>query len=258
MDALSRWRCRKSEHVGQCSANATGLNRFVLCRSRSTPPRGSRWLRRGRCGRPVSPVLAFTLTRRSGTPSSSARFARIAAFTGPSFGSWAKMVTSRLTIRQPSWFSRVERFAQEEPRVGVLPLRVGVRVGVADVAQCRGTEQGVGDGVQHHIGVRMAGQPARVLDRTPPRISGRPSTSRWVSCPVPTRTTRFPSAAEPAGILLLKPETAQRGLYASCPEINPCIGLRIVGRECVEFLNAGCQNRGVWSVLMGERRAHGS
>ena len=69
-----------------------------------------------------------------------------------------------------------------------LPARVGVRVSVADVAEAGGAEQGVGDGVQHHVGVAVAGQAARVRrSRTPPRISGRPSASRCVSCPMPTR-----------------------------------------------------------------------
>ena len=89
----------------------------------------------------------------------------MAALTGPSFGSWAKIVTSRLTGRQPGWFSLASVSRQEQPRVGVLPARVGVGVGVADVAEAGGAEQGVGDGVQHHVGVGVADQPARVLDR---------------------------------------------------------------------------------------------
>ena len=88
----------------------------------------------------------------------------MAALSGPSFGSWAKMMTSRLTTRQPPRVQPSERLGEEEPRVGILPARVGVGVELADVAEAGGAEQGVGDGVQHHVGVGMADQAARMLD----------------------------------------------------------------------------------------------
>ena len=54
----------------------------------------------------ASPVFAFTQTHSVGTPTSAATESRIAAFSGPSFGSWANTVTSRFTGRQPASRSR--------------------------------------------------------------------------------------------------------------------------------------------------------
>ena len=48
---------------------------------------------------------------------------------------------------------------QQHGRVGTLELRVGVREMAADIAQRRGAEQGIGDRVQQHVGIRMAEQP---------------------------------------------------------------------------------------------------
>ena len=43
-------------------------------------------------------------------------------------------------------------------------------IGVADVAEAGGAEQGVGDGVQHHVGVGWPTSPRVCGMRTPPRI----------------------------------------------------------------------------------------
>ena len=105
------------------------MSLWLISASRSAPRPGSRWPRRGRCGRPSRRSSPSRSRASAGSPSSSARLSRIAAFTGPSFGSWAKIVTSTLTTRQPGLVQLRERLGQEEPRVGVLPLRVGVGVG---------------------------------------------------------------------------------------------------------------------------------
>ena len=43
-----------------------------------------------------------------------------------------------------------------------MPGRIGVGVDFADVAQPGGPEQGVGQSVQYHVGVAVAGQAARM------------------------------------------------------------------------------------------------
>ena len=51
------------------------------------------------------------------------------------------------------------RLGQQHTRVGALERQVGVGKMRANVAQRRSAQQGVGDGVQQHIGVRVAQQP---------------------------------------------------------------------------------------------------
>ena len=48
-----------------------------------------------------------------------------------------------------------------------LPLRVGVGIMLADIAQAGGAQQGVGDGVADDVGVGVPDQPARMLDPQP-------------------------------------------------------------------------------------------
>src|SRR5262249_55561426 len=57
-----------------------------------------------------------------------------------------------------------ERFAQEKCRVAVLVGRVGIGIRIADIAKPGGPEQGVGQGVQHDVGVAMPDEAAGVLD----------------------------------------------------------------------------------------------
>ena len=60
---------------------------------------------------------------------------------------------------------------------------------LSDVAQGGSAEQGIGDGMQQDIGIRMAEQArARTESCTPPMISGRPGTRRWMSQPSPMRS----------------------------------------------------------------------
>ena len=102
--------------------------------------------------------------------------------TGPSFGSWAKIVTSTLTTRQPRLVQPAQRLAAGSRRESrVLVGRVGVGVGVADVAEAGGAEQGVGHGVQHDVGVAVAGQAARVLDADAAEDQ-RPALGRGGAC----------------------------------------------------------------------------
>ena len=59
------------------------------------------------------------------------------ACAGPSLGSWAWMITSQLTARHPACSIRLDDLRQQLRAVEPLPLRVGVGVVLADVAQCR-------------------------------------------------------------------------------------------------------------------------
>ena len=88
----------------------------------------------------------------------------MAGLCGPSFGSWAWMITSQLTGRQPAPGHALDDLGEEPAAVEPLPRGVGVGIMLADVAQRRGAEQGVGDGVQHDVGVGVADQAARLVD----------------------------------------------------------------------------------------------
>ena len=57
-----------------------------------------------------------------------------------------------------------ERLNEEEPRVGILPARVGVRIKVADVAEAGGPEQRIRDRVQYGIGIGVADEALGVFD----------------------------------------------------------------------------------------------
>src|SRR5207249_8832016 len=65
-----------------------------------------------------SPVLALMFTVGGARPSKPARWSRMRALCGPSFGSCAKIVISVLTTRQPAWFrrARVSRRKNAESR----------------------------------------------------------------------------------------------------------------------------------------------
>ena len=56
---------------------------------------------------------------------------------------------------------QIDRMVQESDRRRAFPLRVGRREMLADVAEAGGAEQGVGDRVEHDVGVAVAGKAAR-------------------------------------------------------------------------------------------------
>jgi hypothetical protein len=111
---------------------------------------------------------------------------RMAGMCGAILGACATMVLSTLTMAQPAARTRArprQQHASNRRREG----RVGVGKVAADVAQRRGAQQRVGDGVQQRVGVGMAQQAVAVRDVTPPSTSGRPATSCVVSQPSPMR-----------------------------------------------------------------------
>src|SRR5262245_3073712 len=57
-----------------------------------------------------------------------------------------------------------EGAAEEQDGIGVAPGGVGVWVGIANIAETGGPEQGVGQGMKNDVGVTVAIQPARILD----------------------------------------------------------------------------------------------
>ena len=58
----------------------------------------------------------------------------------------------------------IQRRLQEDRRVEILEGRIGVRISVADVAQASRAQQRVGQGMQHHVGVAVSRQSARMID----------------------------------------------------------------------------------------------
>ena len=139
-------------------------------------------------GPTCSPVLALTFTAVSSTPSSRARFARMAGLCGPSFGSWAWMITSQLTARQPGPLDPVDDLRQQPGAVQSVPSRDRYP---DSARRCRpGRPRPAGRRPPRGRPRRRRNDPpGRADDRSacPPRISGRPSPSRCVSCPIPTR-----------------------------------------------------------------------
>ena len=75
-----------------------------------------------------------------------------------------------------------------------LPSRVGRREMLADVAKAGGAEQGVGDRVEHDVGVAVAGEPAACGTSMPPSITGPSPAKAWTSKPMPVRGTRRPAS----------------------------------------------------------------
>ena len=89
---------------------------------------------------------------------------RIAGMCGASFGAWAMTVLSTLPISQPAARTRRAASASRASESAPAELRVGVGEVAADVAQRRGAEQRVGDGVAQRIGIRVAEQAVAVRD----------------------------------------------------------------------------------------------
>ena len=60
---------------------------------------------------------------------------------------------------------QLDRMREEEVGGRAFPLRVGRREMLADVAEAGGAEQGVGDRMEHDVGIAVAGKAALVRDR---------------------------------------------------------------------------------------------
>jgi hypothetical protein len=92
----------------------------------------------------------------------------------------------------------LERMGQEPVRGRALPLRVGGREVVADVAVADRAEQGVGQGVQADVGVGMADQGLAVGDLDAAEPDASPGPKAWTSKPWPMRVIRAPPASRSA------------------------------------------------------------
>ena len=109
-------------------------------------------------------VFAFTLTQLTGTSSSSAMRLRIARRYGASRGCSAHTVTSRLLTVQPSLAHQCRDVPHQLAAGDAAKALVGVRKMLADITDPHGAEDGVADGVQHDIAVRVPEQAARAVD----------------------------------------------------------------------------------------------
>ena len=85
----------------------------------------------------------------------------------------------------------LDHLCQETRAIGSLPLGIGIRVMLSNVTQAGSTQEGVGDGMTHHVGVGVSHQSRGWAILSPPSIRGRPSLNRCVSCPMPTRTLKL-------------------------------------------------------------------
>ena len=112
--------------------------------------------------RPVKPrrsvVVAFTLTRSGSIPSKSASRAVMAGRWGPIFGRSQMRVTSTLTMRPPRVCHQIAGMGGEERGVRAAPPGIRGREVFADIAGGERPQDRVHQGVQSHVGVRMAGE----------------------------------------------------------------------------------------------------
>ena len=91
----------------------------------------------------------------------------MAGLWGVIFGSWAWIDHVAVAGRQPARATRSTTSARSRSPSSPSQFGVGVGEMLADVAQPRRAEEGVGDGVQDDVGVGMAEQAAGVVDPDP-------------------------------------------------------------------------------------------
>ena len=114
------------------------------------------------------PVEALTLTAPGSMPRIAAIASRIASSRSPSLGRAPMTTMSMPEGESPTPATRADDLAQERVARDA-PRRPRIRgEQAAQVAEAGGTQQGIGDGVQHDVAVRVAGEPggARDLDAT--------------------------------------------------------------------------------------------
>ncbi len=122
--------------------------------------------------RPTKPipslVVNFTFTSSGLRPMQRASERRMSSLKGAIFGASQMSVQSTWRTVQP-WSSRnVHTSLKQAHAVRALPCLVRVGEVLADVAQPRGTEQGIDDRVREHVRIRVPGEPLLgVLDPDP-------------------------------------------------------------------------------------------
>ena len=111
----------------------------------------------------LSSVVAFTFTREAAIPTARAMFASICGMKSFSFGRWdhGHVDVAHPITRRSDLFRHV---FQKQQGIRTLVLGVGVREMPPDISQPRRAQQGVGNGVEQHVGVGMAVQPLFVVD----------------------------------------------------------------------------------------------
>ncbi len=83
----------------------------------------------------------------------------------------------------------LDHLCQQPCTFQAAPLWISIRVMFPNIAKSGRPQKRIGHRVADHVRIGVPKQPRRVLDPpSPPRISGRPSLNRCVSCPIPTRT----------------------------------------------------------------------
>ncbi len=136
----------------------------------SQPIHGSRTVAMARAAmpswRPVKPrrsvVVAFTATRSSGSCAISAIFRADGVAVRPDLGTFADQGGVDMGEFSAARGHALDCVAQKAVGGGAAPLRVARREMGADIAVRNRAEHGVGDGVEQHVGVGMADQPAVV------------------------------------------------------------------------------------------------
>ena len=97
-------------------------------------------------------------------PAISAMRARIASRCGPIRGASQTIGDVEMRDHAAALGHALDREFEEAVRRRALPLRIARRKVLADVAVGERAEDGVDDGVQHHVGVGMSGQAAVMRD----------------------------------------------------------------------------------------------
>ena len=172
-------------------------------------------------GPTCSPVLALTFTAASSSRSSRARLARMAGLCGPSLGSWAWMIDVAVDRPPPGLLDPVDDLRQQPGAVQPLPLRIGVGIVLADIAQAGGPQQGVGHRVADDVGVGVPDQSPRMLDPEPAQDQRSPLAQPMRVVPDPYPHVEAPSAVE--GPLLdrvpYQPSSEDRSVFSAAMAI---------------------------------------
>ena len=118
-------------------------------------------------GPTCSPVLALTLTAVSPTRSSRARLRADGLLVRAELGLLGVDDHVAIDGPPPDLLDPVDDLRQKPGAVQPTPLRIGVRVMLADIAQAGRPQERIGHRVADHVGVGMPDQAARVLDPEP-------------------------------------------------------------------------------------------
>jgi len=143
----------------------------------------------------------------------------MASLCGLSFGRSKNTIQSKLTMLYPAPVPSY-RLTQHIRRLSAAIGLVGIRKHLADIAERRRAEQGIGDRMQQHVGIAMSNRVLVMRNVDAASRSGPPASNRCVSCPIPTRMTKDRNPSLPSVSGRIKSLKASRADYIPPPAAN--------------------------------------